>query len=98
MKEAKLIGMNRLERVVVGQNSFTMKNWGGVIPVHRFCLKRCGRMRELVIGRESFRNYSVCEIENVDSLEVIEMGELGELSRNFYAASLELRSEIDGMK
>ena len=53
-------------------------------------------MRELVIGRESFRNYSVCEIEEMPSLEVIEMGELGELGRNFVAASLELRSEIDG--
>ena len=96
VKEAKLIGLNRLERVVVGKDSFTMKNWTVVMPVHRFCLKRCGTMRELVIGRESFRNYSVCEIEEMPSLEVIEMGELGELSRNFVAASLELRSEIDG--
>ena len=98
VKEAKLIGLNQLERVVVGQNSFTVKNWTVVMPVHRFCLKRCGNMRELVIGRESFRNYSVCEIEEMPSLEVIEMGELGESSRNFVAASLELRSEIDGMK
>ncbi|KAK8822720.1 hypothetical protein WA556_001613 [Blastocystis sp. ATCC 50177/Nand II] len=92
VKEAKLIGMNQLERVVVGQNSFTVKNWTVVMPVHRFCLKRCGNMRELVIGRESFRNYSVCEIEEMPSLEVIEMGELGESSRNFVAASLELRN------
>ena len=98
VKEVKLIGLNQLERVVVGQNSFTVKNWTVVMPVHRFCLKRCGNMRELVIGRESFRNYSVCEIEEMPSLEVIEMGELGESSRNFVAASLELRSEIDGMK
>lgn len=96
VEEVDLIGLNRLERVVVGQNSFTIKNWTVVMPVHRFCLKRCDNMRELVIGRESFRNYSVCEIEEMPSLEVIEMGELGELGRNFVAASLELRSEIDG--
>ena len=43
-------------------------------------------------------DYSVCEIENVSSLEVIEMGELNEKSSNFWFASLELNSGIDGMK
>ena len=33
----------------------------------------------------------MCEIENVDSLEVIEMGRLNEMS-SFYFASLELKS------
>ena len=98
VNEVKLIGLNRLERVVIGKSSFTNKSWGGAMPVHRFCLKGCDRMRELVIGCESFRNYNVCEIENLDSLEVIEMGVLDEMSRNFIVASLGLRSEIDGRK
>ena len=34
----------------------------------------------------------MCEVENVDALEVIEMGDLNEVSVNFYYASLELKS------
>ena len=40
----------------------------------------------------------MCEIENVDSLEVIEIGELNEESRNFFYASLELKSNSERMK
>ena len=67
-------------------------------PNRHFDLKNCERLRELKIGRYSFSDYSVCEIENVLSLEVIEMGELNELSFNFSHASLELKSEYDEMK
>ena len=52
-------------------------------------------MRELKIGGVSFNDYSVCEIENVNQLEVIEIGELNEESGNFCYASLELKSECD---
>ena len=47
-------------------------------------------MKSLRVGRYSFSDYSVCEIENVDALEVIEMGELNSESFNFHSASLEL--------
>ena len=43
-------------------------------------------------------DYSVCEIENDDSLEVIEMGRLNEMSSFFYYASLELKSCRDETK
>ena len=100
VKEVKLIGMNRLERVVIGMNSFT-KNKDEYLKydtTRRFYLKNCERVRELKIGRYSFSDYSVCEIENMPSLEVIEMGELNEESFNFNWASLELKSEYGGMK
>ena len=45
------------------------------------------------MGCLSFADYSVCEIENVPSLEVIEIGELNERSVNFCDASLELKSD-----
>ena len=94
VNEVKLIGMNRLERVVIGVNSFTKKkNSYGNDPNRRFYLKNCERLRELKMGRFSFSDYSVCEIENVPSLEVIEMGELNEVSANFCHASLELKSD-----
>ena len=50
------------------------------------------------MGRYSFSDYAVCEIENVPSLEVIEMGELDEESLNFEYGSLELKSEWDELK
>ena len=37
--------------------------------------------------------YSLIEIENVNSLELIEMGEVNDFSYNFLYASLELKSE-----
>ena len=99
--EVKLIGLNRLERVVIGKNSFTnnQNSWPTSInPNRRFYLKNCERLRELMMGRWSFSDYSVCEIENLPSLEVIEMGELNERSCNFYHASLELKSDSQRMK
>ena len=99
VEEVKLIGLNQLERVVIGKNSFTKhKNSYGLAPNRHFYLKNCERLRELKMGRWSFSDYSVCEIENVPSLEVIEMGELDNYSWNFCYASLELKSESQRMK
>ena len=99
VNEVKLIGMNRLERVVIGQNCFTKeKNSCGNDPNRHFYLKNCERLRELRMGRYSFSDYSVCVIENVPSLEVIEMGELNRNSSNFYYASLELKSDYQRMQ
>ena len=97
--EVKLIGLNQLERVVIGMNSFTKKknSWGND-PNRHFYLKNCERLRELKMGCYSFSDYSVCEIENVPSLEVIEMGELNKVSINFHYASLELKSDSERMK
>ena len=99
VNEVTLIGMNRLERVVIGQNSFTKrKNNCGNDPDRHFYLKNCERLRELKMGRFSFSDYTVCEIENVPSLEVIEMGELNEESYIFFYASFELKSDSQRMK
>ena len=101
VNEVKLIGLNQLERVEIGMNSFTKQkngNWPGYNPDRHFYLKNCERVRELKIGRFSFSDYSVCVIETVPSLEVIEMGDLNEESWNFYYASLELKSGSERMK
>ena len=97
--EVKLIGLSKLERVMIGKESFTKKkNSYGNDPNRHFYLKDCERMRELKMGRYSLSDYSVCEIENVPSLEVIEMGELNEGSYNLSHASLELSSDFQRMK
>ena len=89
VSEIKMVRLKRLERVVVGKHCF--KYACGYINGH-FYLKNCKRLRELKIGLRSFEYYTVCEIENVPSLEVIEMGDLNKLNYNFYFASLELKS------
>ena len=94
--ELKLNGLSQLERVMIEFNCFVKDyynpNRDGMDPNRHFYLKNCERLRELKIGNKSFMDYSVCEIENVPSLEVIEMGELNEVSCNFCYASLELKS------
>ena len=95
VNEVKLIGLKELERVLIGKGCFRMKSEKS--PNRHFYLKDCERLRELKIGHHSFSDYSVCEIENVPSLEVIEMGELDEGSYNFIYASLELKSDCERM-
>ena len=85
----KLIRMNHLERIEIGEECFRErlceKN-----PNHHFYLKNCERLRELKMGCWSFSDYSVCEIEDVPSLEVIEME-----AHNFrYASQFELKSDL----
>lgn len=97
-----LVGLKELERVVIGENSFVKSLYDaakdGMDPNRHFYLRDCERVRELKIGCHSFHDYSICEINNVPSLEVIEMGDEGKDSGNFYYASLELNSECDGIQ
>ena len=73
VSELKLIGMKMLESVIVGENCFTKKKSGNYKNVYGLYVKNCESLRELKIGNHSFEEYSVCEIENVGSLELIEV-------------------------
>ena len=89
-----LTGLHSLERVMIGENSFTKrKNDYGNDANRKLYVKNCDALKELKIGRYSFSDYSVIEIENVNSLELIEIGEVNSWSNNFFHASLELKSE-----
>ena len=89
VNETRLTGLRYLESVEIGMNSFTQhKNNAGKDPDRHFYVKDCPKLKSLKIGRYSFSDYTVIEIENVDALEVIEMGG----SYNFLYASLELKS------
>ena len=93
VKEVNITGLSELESVKIGMNSFTKeKNSSGNDPNRHFYLKNCPKLKSLKMGHHSFSDYSVCQIEYVDALEVIEMGDLNESSENFYYASLELKS------
>ena len=84
--------------MVIGKKSFTKKNDWGNDPNRHFYLKDCERLREMKMSCYSFSDYSVCEIENVPSLEVIEIGKMNEDSFNFLYASLELKSDSEEME
>ena len=93
VKETRLTGLYYLESVVIGKNSFTRhKNSYGDNPNRHFYLKDCPKLKSLKMGRYSFSDYTVIEIENVDALEVIEIGDLNNWSPSFNTASLELKS------
>ena len=87
-----LTGLHSLERVMIGINSF-IKNFGNDAN-RKLYVKNCDALKELKIGRYSFSDYSLIEIENVNSLELIEMGVMDRESNNFFYASLELKSEL----
>ncbi len=91
--EVKWVRLNCLESVEIGKNSFTKHmNDSGNDPNRHFYLNYCPKLKSLKIGSYSFSDYSVCEIENVDALEVIEMSGYYRRSDNFFNASLELKS------
>ena len=99
VEEVKLIDLSKLECVVIGENSFTKEKYDyRYDPNRHFYLKNCERVRELKIGFHSFSDYSVCEIESVPSLRVIDIGGLCGNSFSFYYASLELKSDCERMK
>ena len=90
-----LTGLHSLERVMIGENSFTMKkNSSGNDANRKLYVKNCDALKELKIGGYSFSDYSVIEIENVNSLELIELGDMDNWSYNFRYASLELKSDL----
>ena len=90
-----LTGLHSLERVMIGEKSFTKrKNSYGNDANRKLYVKNCDALKELKIGNYSFSDYSVIEIENVNSLELIEIGGTLLWSYNFYHASLELKSEL----
>ena len=88
VNETRLTGFHYLESVEIGEFSFTKeKDSFDNDPNRHFYLKDCPKLKSLKMGRYSFSDYTVIEIENVDALEVIEMG-----AYSFSYASLELKS------
>ena len=95
VEEVKVVGLAELKKVVIGENSFTKRKSNEYFPENpdrHFYLRNCERLTELKIGCFSFCDYSVCEIDNLLSLEVIDIGALNGMSCNFYHASLKLKS------
>ena len=90
-----IIGLNRLERVVIGKYCFSQRSHTFTDRYNpRFVVKDCERLKELRIGRKSFCYYSICDIDNNASLGVIEMGKMGEDGGLFINGILKIMSTL----
>ena len=100
VEEVQLVGLSKLERVVIGDSCFEDDYSDGVYSDNNHLyVKNCERLRELRIGSQSFVEYNVFDVENVPSLEVIEIGNVIKNSQNFYAApQFELKSTFHGTR
>ena len=78
VERVKLNGLNELESVVVGKESFTFES----DTTTSFEMKDCEKVKELIIGEESFHIFGEVSLENTPSLERIIMK-----GANFYWAS-----------
>lgn len=93
VQEVRIQERTALKCIHIGVNSFTkFKNQMNNDPNRHFYLRDCHSLRELIIGSKSFSDYTICDIQRVDALEVIEIGKAFEISYNFYYSSFELKS------
>ena len=92
VQEVKLVGLHRLERVVVGENSFRDEGSEGADASRRLEVRNCRKLKEVKIGRFSFADYAACVLEGLSALEKVEVGELNGWSNNFQYALLRVRS------
>ena len=77
-----------LESITIGMNSFM----GGNSNLDNIlCIHSLDSLKELRIGRYSFSNFSLCDIDSAGALEVLEIGNVNEDSFNFHYGSLKLR-------
>ena len=77
-------GLSQLESIQIGINSFTLtKNSYSERMDGEFHLTNCSSLTELTIGRYSFSDYQIFELENLPNLKFITIGSSSE-SFNFY--------------
>lgn len=79
-----MVGLNRLERVAVGSNSFSRAGTGNALRV-----RECSSLKSVVIGDDSFAGFGVIEIASVSVLEEVRIG-----ANCFAAASFELKGRV----
>ena len=97
-------GLNRLQRLKIGNNSFTQvklsdfKNdsAGSVLKClnesKSFHILNCESLKVIEIGQYSFADFGgEFELRNLDNLESIKIGEIGNASMNFLYSSFIIR-------
>ena len=87
----ELDGLDELESVVIGQESFRIGSSGRSDGSYR--IVNCPKLKSIQIGDRSFRNYQTFELNNLPSLQSIDIGRYC----FFYAPSFSLIGLIDGL-
>ena len=99
-------GLNRLQRLKIGDNSFTQvklngfdNDWNGSIDNCRnesksFHILNCELLKVIEIGCHSFADFGgEFELRNLDNLESIKIGRIRYRSMNFYWSSFIIRGK-----
>ena len=73
VNEFVLDGLNELESVKIGKNSFS--DYADISKGSKCLIMNCDRLREVEIEDWSFLWYEVLELKNLPSLHSIQMGE-----------------------
>lgn len=85
----KIEGLNRLKRLIIGKNSFTLKKKTfGNDESKSFSILNCESLESIEIGEYSFSDYAgPFELKNLKSLQSIAIGATSGCSMNFYSSS-----------
>ena len=102
----KIEGLNRLQSLKIGDNSFTqvklndfVNDSDGSLSKCRnesksFHILNCESLKMIEIGQFSFADFgSEFELRNLDNLESIKIGEIGYTSMNFFWSSFIIRGK-----
>ena len=86
-------GLNRLNSIKIGKNSFTQKIYGTRDDKSKsFHILNCESLESIQIGEYSFSDYGgEFELKNLPQLQSIEIGTIGSNSFNFCFSSFEIR-------
>ena len=98
VNEFVINGLNELNSLMIGMNSFTKKrNTAGDDQSRSFSVSNCDELKSIEIGEYSFSDYSgEFELKNLPKLSNIKIGEIGSVSSNFFYSLLEIKGIIDG--
>ena len=88
----RIEGLNQLQTIKIGKNSFTQKkNGGGNDATKSFHILNCESLESIQIGQYSFSDFAgEFELKNLTQLQSIQIGIIGSDSYNFYSSSFEI--------
>ena len=93
VKTFKIDGLNQLQTIKIGINSFTQKkNIYGNDASKSFHILNCESLESIQIGEYSFSDFAgQFELKNLPQLQSIQIGIIGSESYNFYYSSFVIR-------
>ena len=86
-------GLNQLQTIKIGKNSFTQRKNGGYgnDQSKSFHILNCESLESIQIGQYSFSDFAgEFELKNLTQLQSIQIGIIGSNSNNFYYSSFEI--------